>query len=317
MLVIVLARPDLDFLEAIRQLPVEVKISADPGAFTPEDLARAEVVVNYGHQGDRLLTVWPGLKSVRWIHSLSAGVEGLMFDALRESPIPLTNARGVYRKALGEWTMLAMLFFAKDVRRLLRQQGEETWQVFDCLMLEGATVAIIGYGEIGRDVARRAKSFGMRVIATRRRVPSEPDEFADEVLPSSENLAAIARADYLVLCSPLTAETRGMIGAREFAAMKPTGVFINIGRGAVVDEAALVEALRDRRIAGAALDVFETEPLPKGHPLWGFDNLLLSPHCADHTATWQHESVDFFVENFQRYQRGEPLMNIVDKQAGY
>lgn len=319
MLVLVIAKRGAPHLKVLETLPkeAEVKVGETGADFIAEDLARAEVVVNGSHHGHILEEIWPSLKNLKWVHSLSAGVEGVVIPALKESSVPLTNARGVYKKSLGEWAVLAMLYFAKDVRRLERQKSESRWEQFDVDMLSGATVAIIGYGEIGREVAWRAKAFGMNVIATRRRVTHNSDEYASEILPSSENIQAIEKADYVVLSSALTPETRGMIGTKEFAAMKPTAVFINIGRGAVVDEPAMVDALQNGKIRGAGLDVFIEEPLPADSPLWKLDNVLLSPHSADHTATWQHETVEFFVENFNRYIKGEQLENIVDKQAGY
>lgn len=317
MLVLVIGKRNAPHLKTLESLPAEVIFAESASDLSPDILAKVDVAVNTSHHGQILETMWPSLKSIKWTHSLSAGVESVIFPALRSSSIPLTNARGVYKKSLGEWAMLAILYFAKDIRRLVRQQEAAKWDQYDVEMIEGSTVAIIGYGEIGREVAWRAKAFGMNVIATRRRAESKSDEFASEILPSSENTAAMSRADYVVLCSALTPETRGMIGAREFAAMKSTGIFINIGRGAVVDEPALIDALQRKRIRGAGLDVFVTEPLPQDSPLWKLENVLLSPHSADHTATWQHESVAFFIENFNRFAKGEPLQNIVNKEAGY
>ena len=317
MLVLVIAKRGAPHLRILDTLPAEVRIGESASDFSAEDLEKAEIVVNGSHHGHVLEELWPSLKNLKWVHSLSAGVEGVVIPALKASSIPLTNARGVYKRSLGEWAMLAMLYFAKDVRRLTRQKNDSRWEQFDVDMLSGATVTIIGYGEIGKEVAWRAKAFGMNVIATRRRVTEASDEFASEICPSSENVKAIAKADYVVLSSALTPETRGMISTSEFAAMKPSAVFINIGRGAVVDEPALIEVLEKGKIRGAGLDVFAEEPLPAESPLWKLDNVLLSPHSADHTATWQHETVEFFVENFHRYTRGEALKNIVDKQAGY
>lgn len=317
MLVLVIAKRGAPHLRILDTLPAEIRIGESASDFSAEDREKAEIVVNGSHHGHVLEELWPSLKNLKWVHSLSAGVEGVVIPALKESSVPLTNARGVYKRSLGEWAILAMLYFAKDVRRLTRQKNESRWEQFDVDMLSGATVAIIGYGEIGREVAWRAKAFGMNVIATRRRVTETSDEFASEIYPSSENVKAIAKADYVVLSSALTPETRGMISTSEFAAMQPHAVFINIGRGAVVDEPALVEVLEKGKIRGAGLDVFVDEPLPAESPFWKLDNILLSPHSADHTATWQHETVEFFVENFHRYTRGEALQNIVDKQAGY
>ena len=158
----------------------------------------------------------------------------------------------------------------------------------------------------------------MQVIALRRRPEqSHGDPLVDEVLGNERLLELMARSDYVVVAAPLTPDTRGLVGAQAIAAMKPTAVMINVGRGAVIDEPALIDALRHRRIRGAALDVFAQEPLPEGHPMYGLDNLLLSPHCADHTQTWIDDAMVFFTENLERFLRGEPLRNVVEKRLGY
>ncbi len=317
MLILVLAEKDDPALGVLQTIDAEFVFGGDPQLFSADQLERAEVVLNGSHDAQTLRALWPKLHSVKWIHSLSAGVEDILFPELRESSIPLTNARGVYKRSLGEWAMLAMLYFAKDVPRLMAQREQALWQQFDCLMLENATVAIIGYGEIGRDVAARAKAFGMRVIATRRRADAPHDGLADEVFSSDEREEVMRRADYVVVSAALTPDTRKIVGRRELQAMKPSAILINVGRGALVDEPALVDVLQKKQIGGAALDVFETEPLPEDHPLWKLDNILLSPHSADHTSTWRHDTVAFFIRNFERFQKGQPLENIVDKQAGY
>jgi phosphoglycerate dehydrogenase-like enzyme len=158
---------------------------------------------------------------------------------------------------------------------------------------------------------------GMQVIALKRRPAAGGDEFAERIFPPEQRVEMIALSDYVVAAAPLTAETRGLIGEAEIAAMKPGAVLINIGRGPVIDEAALVRALTEKRIKGAALDVFETEPLPAGHAFYGMENVLLSPHCADHTADWEANAMRFFIEQFERFRRGEPLRNVVDKRRGY
>ncbi len=240
---------------------------------------------------------------LRWIHSASVGVDSFLSPALRNHPAILTNARGIYSDSLAEFAVLAMLFFAKDVRRLERARSGRAWDPFDCELLKGKTLGVIGYGSIGQAAAERARGFGMRIVAVRR--------------GSGELAAALAESDYVVLATPLTAETRGMIGAAELNAMKPNAVLINVGRGPVIDEPALVEALEGKRIRGAALDVFNTEPLPADHPFWRLDNVLISPHSADHVAGWLEASVELFLENFERFRRGEPLKNVVDKERGY
>jgi phosphoglycerate dehydrogenase-like enzyme len=166
-------------------------------------------------------------------------------------------------------------------------------------------MGVIGLGDIGKAAARRADAMGMRVIGLRR---TDGPERKRELLEL---------ADYVVLSTPLTPETRGLIGEAELRAMKPEAVLINVGRGPLVDETALIAALRDRRIGGAALDVFNQEPLPAGHPYFGLDNLLLSPHSADHTPDWQQRAMQLFLDNFERYRKGEPLRNVVDKRRGY
>lgn len=317
MLVLVLTHPGNAFVPILRRIGAEVAVGEDPSAFTPEQIANAEVVVNHRNRGRYVSEMLPGLTKLRWIHSLSAGVEDLLTPAIRATSVPLTNSRGVYSRSLAEWTLMAMLYFAKDVRRLEEQRRAGVWAQFDCQMLREARLTILGYGSIGREVARLASAFGMNITGVRRGAPSSaPDEYAT-IVPSSQTLLALTDADYVVSALPLTAETRHAVGKREFAAMRPESVFINVGRGATVQESALISALDQHRIRGAALDVFEVEPLPGDSPLWRMDNVLLSPHCADHTATWEQESAEFFVENFARFASGEPLKNIVNKESGY
>jgi len=270
-----------------------------PPDFAPLSMLReyatggdAEVVLVHPRSGAQLREVWPQLPSVQWVHALSAGVENLIFPELN---VPLTNGRGIFAPALAEWVLAAMLHFAKDIPRLMRQRR---WEPFTVQRIEGQTVGIVGYGSIGRAVAARCA--GMRIIPF-----SRHDGSLDEVFRDS---------DYVVVCAPLTEATRGLIDARR---MKRDAVLINVGRGAVVDEAALVEALRSHHLQGAALDVFATEPLPPDHPLWAFDNVLISPHCADHTPDSHELAMRCFLDNLARFERGEPLLNVVDKEAGY
>lgn len=318
MKVVVIAPPGAPQLAELDRLPVGTEVTI--GLNVPDlaaAAAEADVLVNGSHHAETLEALWPLAKKLRWVHSLSAGVEAIVFPELKASPIPLTNARGIFKRSLGEFAIFAMFWFAKNARRLVDQQARAAWEQFDCEELTGKTCAILSYGAMGQEVARRAHAMGMRIIATRRRVDAPIDPFVAEVLSPERTAEAMARADYVVCCSPLTPETRHMIGEAEFAAMKPAGVFINIGRGAVVDEPAMICALEAQRIRGAALDVFEVEPLPKESPLWRLSNVLISPHCTDHTDTWQFETVRFFVDNFLRFVKGEPLENLVDKEAGY
>lgn len=272
-----------------------------------DSIADADVILVAPRSASRLLDMLREAKRVRWIHALAAGVDQFPFDLLRPMDVVVTNSRGLYADALAEFAIGAMFFFAKDFRRLLRHQDARKWQPFDIARLEGQTAGIIGFGGIGQAVARRAESLGMRVIATRRQ-----RELGDPTIDD-----VIAESDFVVLSTPLTPTTYRLLNAQRLAAMKPTAVLINVSRGPIVDEAALVEALRSNRIRGAALDVFESEPLPPDHPLWRLENVLISPHSADHAPDSHDRAITFFLENLGRFERGEALENVVDKEERY
>lgn len=278
----------------------------------------AEVVFNALSHGQLLNAVFPVLSKTRWIHTMSAGVDHVLTPELRASEIPLTNGRGAFKRSLGEFAIAGALFFAKDLRRMLNLQAAGKWAQLDIDELHGTTMGIAGYGEIGSSAAKLAKAFGMRVIATRRRPElSNGDPLLDAVYPPERLIDLMRESDYVVAAAPNTPQTKGMIGAREIAAMKPTGVIMNFGRGPVIDETALIAALEQKRIRGAALDVFDKEPLPEGHPFYKLDNVLMSFHSADHVNGWVEGAIEIFVRNFHHYVNGEPLENIVDKYAGY
>lgn len=316
--VLVISKPGehlrvLDSLKASANLTITTDM-AQLTAAAPE----ADVILNGMFNGDLLRAIFPSAKKMKWVHTLSAGVEAIVFPELIASPVPFTNGRGVFRQSLGEFVIAAAFFFAKDLRRMVRSQEAGRWEQFDVDELHGSTMGIVGLGEIGRAAAERAKALGMRVIAIRRRPDlSGSDSLLDGVYPPSELHALLRESDYVVVAAPNTPSTKGMIGEAEFAVMKPTAVIINVGRGPVIVESAIIKALQERRIRGAALDVFDEEPIPAGHPFWTLDNLLLSPHCADHTVGWLELAVNMFVRNFEHFIKGEPLENIVDKQAGY
>jgi phosphoglycerate dehydrogenase-like enzyme len=315
----VIADPTARHLSVLKNLPDETTIVVGTQADAFQAAAsQADVILTTVSKTEPLRTLMRMTPKVRWIHSLSAGVENTLFPELIESPLPLTNSRGIYARSLGEFAMSSILFFAKDLRRMLRNQQARRWEQFDVEEIHGQTLGIIGYGEIGRSTAIRAHAFGMKILGVRRRPElSKSDAILDEIHSFDQRADVIGRSDYVLAAAPLTPETRGLIGETELRAMKSTGVILNLGRGPVIDEPALIRALEDRRIRGAALDVFDQEPLPESHPFWGMENVLLSPHCADHTATWLFEAMEFFVANFERFRAGEPLANIVDKNAGY
>jgi phosphoglycerate dehydrogenase-like enzyme len=315
---LVLSRPDAPHLSVLTQLPPETEVVVAGDAQTVAAAAAgADVILNCTGDSPLLEPALRCGKRVRWVHSLAAGVENQLIPELVDSEIPLTNSRGVFKESLGEFVIGAAIFFAKDFGRMLRSREAGRWDPFDVEEISRQTMGIAGYGEIGRAAGRRAKAMGMTVLAMRR-TPGDPSEReVDGWFAPEQRLEMIGQSDYIIVAAPLTPETRGMIGHREFEEMKPSAVVVNVGRGPVIDETALVQALRERRIRGAALDVFDTEPLPPDHPLWKLDNVLLSPHCADHTDGWLEQAVEFFVGNFRRFAAGQPLLNIVDKQAGY
>jgi phosphoglycerate dehydrogenase-like enzyme len=308
MRLLVIAPPQFGPLDLLRrEAPdVELSIGTDVESLRGQ-AAGAEAVLIAPRYASILTELWRELGEVRWIHTLAAGVESLPFDLLRRSDVIVTNSRGLYADALGEFAIAAMLWFAKDLRRLIRNQDERRWQPYDVERLEGQTVGIIGYGGIGHAVARRAEALGMHVLTTRRR-----RELGD---PAIEEV--IAESRYVVMCTPLTPSTHRLMSRERIAAMKPEAVFINIGRGGTVDEDALLDALRNHRIRGAALDVFDVEPLPPEHPLWQLDNVLISPHTADHTDDAHARAMNFYIENLRRFRAGESLENVVDKVEQY
>jgi len=260
--------------------------------------------------------------TIEWVHVRSAGLDFLSPEELQSSSsIPFTNAKGAFSSSLAEYTMMSCSYFAKNLPRLMRQKQAQNWEKYDVEELRGKTLGVVGYGDIGRATAKLANAYGMRVVALRRHPEiSVNDPLCDKVLGTGKASLneLMAESDYVVCSAPSTVSTRGMVNADAFAAAKEGMVFINLGRGPVVDEKALVKALKSGQLKGAALDVFAEEPLPKGHDLWGLDNVLISPHNMDQTETFMHEATSFFLmENLPRFICGEDLLNRVDVKAGY
>jgi phosphoglycerate dehydrogenase-like enzyme len=311
------AEAQLAMLE--KSLPgVRMVFGNSPQAFK-EIALEATVLFNWSGPLELFKKVFSMCPNLLWVHSRSVGLERTLFPELKESPVPLTNGAGVFSASLGEFALGAILYFAKDFRRMIRNQMAGVWKAFDVSWASGHTVGIIGYGDIGRAIAERVRALGMTVLAVKRHVsPSKGAEpLVAETFTPDRRLEMISRCDYVVVAAPLTPETRAMIGEAEFAAMKPTAVVINVGRGPVISEEAMVAALSSGRIRGAALDVFDHEPLPAGHPFYKLENVLLSPHCADHTPDWLDNAMNFFIEQYERFRRGEALLNVVDKKLGY
>lgn len=287
-----------------------------------EMLAQAEVL--FGIPGD----VPEGLADavqhraprLRWIQATSAGAgEQVRAARLRREDlerVTVTTASGVHAVPLAEFCLFGLLAFTKDLPRLLRDKQERRWEHYPFAELAGRTVLLVGLGKIGEEVARLARCFGMCTIGLRRH-PEGDHPHVDEIHPAERLKELIPRADAVVVTLPLTERTRGMIDREAVALMKPGCIVVNVGRGAVVDEQALTEALQERRIGGAALDVYQHEPLPPENPLWGLTNVLMTPHTAALSVLENERIVELFGENLRRYLDGEPLLNRVDPEELY
>ncbi len=273
---------------------------------------------------------------LRWIQLHFAGVEQVLkHPIIQAEDIELSSASGIHATPMAEYTIGMMLAFNLKIPLLLKNQASATWpenrhETFAPKPLRGQTIGIAGYGSIGREIARLAQSFGMTVLASKRDAKhtedtgySEPGlgdpsgDIPERIYPA-EALASMAReCDFLVIVTPLTQSTRHSVNEEVLNAMKKTAVLINIGRGGVIDEKALISALAANKIAGAALDVFEEEPLPAGSPLWNLENVIISPHTSGNNADYDKKAITLFIENLKRYQEKKPLYNRVERERGY
>lgn len=256
---------------------------------------------------------------LKWMQISSAGLERIMSPGLIESPVVLINGQGLYAPALAEFVIFSILFFVKSFRRIDANRAKRHWDRFLGQEARGQTLAIIGYGGTGRATAKLAKALGMKVIAVKRNTAAvEGAEWVDQVVPLERWHDALAAADFVCNALPSTQATQGMFGEAEFRAMKESAIYINVGRGKTTQQDVMICALKESWIAGAGLDVFETEPLPEESELWAIDNVILSPHCTDVTTTYHIESARLLCENVERWLKGEPLLNVVeDKARGY
>lgn len=314
MIVVVLYQDGLpEGLERIEEF-AEVRLArADELA---EKIRGADVLLLWDYFATVVREVWEHADSLKWIHVAAAGVDKLLFPELVASGVVVTNSRGIFDRPMAEFVLASILAFAKDLPGSLRRQQHATWEHRETERIDGARALIVGTGSIGRETARMLTAVGMHVEGVGRTARDGGQEFG--TVHAADDLAAVVgSADYVVLIAPLTDATRGMVDARVLAAMKPTARLINVGRGALLDEDALIESLRTGGIAGAALDVFTTEPLPKGSPLWAMENVIVSPHLSGDATGWLQRLAALFVDNAERYVAGEPLRNQVDKQLGF
>jgi phosphoglycerate dehydrogenase-like enzyme len=290
------AAPGVEIVEAAEAEIVDAIRTADAfyGTIRPEWLAAAS----------RLC----------WIQTPIAGLEHSMFPELVASPVTLTNMRGIYSDHIADHAYALLLALARGLPQFMRRQARHEWSTrgVSAVHLPDATLGILGLGGIGRELARRAKASGMTVLAVDARPGARPDE-VDELWSTDRLRELLERADFVAVCAPHTPETERLINREKLAWMKPSAFLINISRGIIVELTVLTDALQQRRLAGAALDVFETEPLPADHPLWDMENVLITPHAAWMGPDSEARRLDVLRDNLRRFAAGEPLLNVVDK----
>jgi len=288
----------------------------DESARSKFDAMLAETEVIYGLILPKdILERAPRLK---WLQTMSAGVDRFARMEIWNSPVIITGVSGMHATPIGEFAMEFMLMFAKRAPDCFRMQQKHEWGRYMPTVLRGKTVGVVGLGSIGKEIARLSKAFGMRVIATRRSVKKPTKaRHVDMLLPAGQLHKLMSESDYVVVATPLTHETRGLIGEKELRAMKPSAYIINIARGGIIDEEALIHALEEKRIAGAGLDVVATEPLPPDSPLWDFENVIISPHVAGGMEDYMEQATGIFCENIKRYLNEEKLINVIDRKKGY
>jgi phosphoglycerate dehydrogenase-like enzyme len=304
---------DLPDLGDIHDLARTVEVDSTEGleAHLPE----LDAVFAWNFDRSGLLDVLPRAPRLRWIQSISAGVEDFASPALTAHGVVLTNAAGVYDAGLAESVLGFLLALSARILEDARLEPG-AWPSDGTRLLRGTTALVVGAGSIGTEVGRLLRAAGIQVRGVAR-TPRPPDGTFDTIAGPEELHAELGRADHVVNVLPITPATRGAFDADAFAAMRPHAVFVNIGRGATVDEPALIQALEHGRIGGAALDVFEIEPLPAESPLWRMPNVLVSPHRAGDHEGWQTDVVALFADNLRRFVAGEPLRNVVDVDLGY
>ena len=289
-------------------------------AMTADDLRAAlpgaDVLLGWDFAAGGLDEAWENAGDLRWIQWCGAGVNAALFPGLVQSDVVLTNARGIFDRAMAEYTLGQIIAFAKRFHESYGLQARSEWRHRMSGRIEGARVLVVGVGSIGREIARICRAVGM-VVEGVGRTAREGDGDFERIHGQDGLIDCLAGADYVVLITPLTAETTGMFGPAQFAAMKPSARLINLGRGQLVDEAALIAALDEGLIAGAALDVFVTEPLPADSPFWLQPNVVVSPHNSGDFFGCEEALADLFLDNFRRYQAGEPLRNLIDKGLGF
>ena len=310
--ILVLVAPGELPLPGLETLPTGVELTTvSAEAELREQLMHADVLVVTDFRTGLLERCWPAHHDIKWVHATSAGVDALLFPELVKSDLLLTNARGVFDLGIAEYVLGAVLMFAKDTLGNLRHQRAHRWQHRETDLISGKQALIIGAGSIGGEVARLLSALGLEVTGVARSARDTPH--FKQVVANDDLEKHLPNADYVVVTAPLTPATEGLINRQMLALMKPHAVLINVGRGAVVVTDDLVEALQQRVIAGAALDVVEPEPLPAQHPLWDMPNVMISAHMSGDFVGWRDALGEQFKANLEHWLADEDLFNQVDK----
>jgi phosphoglycerate dehydrogenase-like enzyme len=303
-----------DLLESTRALAVEL-VPYDEAGVPQRDSSGAAAVFRWWlsqQEGDRLIADHP---SLAWIHSGSAGVDHILTPRFRSSSIVLTSSAGVHAPSIAEWVVGAMLNVLKDFPAMRGQQNDRRFEKVQRPELAGQRALFVGTGQIATAIATRLAPFGLLFSGIRRSGAAHP--LIPEVLPLSALRGAAARAEWLIVTAPLTPETDGIVGREVIAALPPSARIINVSRGELLDEEALVEAIRTRKLAGAILDVFRVEPLPPDHPFWDMEEVMVLPHTTWRSPEVRARQIELFADNLARFRAGEPLRNVVDIERGY
>ena len=301
-----------DHIQQIRDVSDKIEVEKATDEESVLDAVRDTEVI-FGRFNKEMFSA---SKKLRWVQVPSAGVDRYLYPEFLDSQVILTSSSGVHRMPISEMIFAMMLALAKRLHQFMRFQMEAKWNWLAPDELAGKTIGILGLGNIGMETAWKAKCFGMKVLALKKKQIRRPS-YVDEILGPEDLGRLLRESDYLAVTVPLTSETYHMISKEELKLMKPSAYVINIARGAVIDNKALIEALKEGGIAGAGLDVFEGEPLPEDSEFWRLENVVITPHVSGATPHYNDRAVKIFCGNLKRYLEGKPLLNAVDKIAGY
>ena len=301
---------NLDALEAV------AAVTVTDAEGLPQAVGGADVLFLWDFFSSALRDAWPSADALKWVHVAAAGVDAMLFEELRTSDVVVTNAHGTFDQPIAEFVLASILAHNKQLHLSKRLQQDSVWKHRELTRTAGSRALVVGTGGIGRATARLLRAVGLEVRGVGR-TPREQDPDFGTVVASSELAAHAGWADHVVLAAPLTEQTRDLVDDVVLAAMQPSAHLVNVGRGALVDEDALLSALRTGQIAAASLDVFREEPLPVSHPFWGLENVHLSAHMCGDVVGWRDALARQFQDNLERWTAGRDLANVVDKQRGY